>query len=66
MSDQLHPASAPRDAQFQRVEVIPSAGLIGADIRIPDVRLLDAAAAQELRQAWLKYEVVRIRGQQLE
>ncbi|WP_050462920.1 TauD/TfdA dioxygenase family protein [Herbaspirillum autotrophicum] len=65
MSDQLQSAPAPHDAQFQRIEVIPSAGLIGADIRIPDVRLLDAATAQELRQAWLKYEVIRIRGQQL-
>ena len=65
MTRQLNAGHAGPDRQFRHIEVIPSAGLIGADIRIADVRTLDAAAAQELRQAWLKYEVVRIRGQQL-
>lgn len=54
------------DPQFRHIQVIPSGALIGADILIDDVRTLTVDAERELRQAWLQYEVIRIRGQQLD
>jgi taurine dioxygenase len=57
--------TAARDPDFALFTVEPSGAVIGATVHIDDIKRLDAAHAAELRRAWLKYEVIRIRGQQL-
>jgi taurine dioxygenase len=55
-----------RDPEFQLFDVIPVNGAFGATLHIDDVRELDDRQTADLRRAWLKYHVVRIRGQQLD
>jgi taurine dioxygenase len=47
------------------VEVIPTAGGLGAEIRGVDLRELDEADFASLYQAWLDHSVLLVRGQQL-
>jgi taurine dioxygenase len=48
-----------------RIEVLPSAGPLGAEIRCGDLRSLDDVTALEIRQVWLDHLVVLFRGQRL-
>jgi taurine dioxygenase len=59
--------SLPRfDPDFTLFGVEPSRAVIGATVHIADIRKLNAVEAAELRRAWLKYQVIRIRGQQID
>ena len=48
-----------------RIEVLPTAGPLGAEIRCGDVRTLDDTDIAAIRQAWLDHLVVLFRGQSL-
>jgi taurine dioxygenase len=65
MPESLSHAST-RDPDFPLFAVERSGAAIGATAYIDDLKLLDARHAAELRRAWLKYQVIRIRGQQLD
>lgn len=55
-----------RDPDFPLFPVEGSGAVIGATVHIPDLKQLNAEQAADLRRAWLKYQVIRIRGQQLD
>jgi len=54
------------DPDFRLFDVVPVGAAFGATVYIDDVARLDDSVAAELRRAWLKYQVLRIRGQQLD
>jgi taurine dioxygenase len=47
------------------VSVVPSGSALGAEVRGVDLRLLDAESFAACREAWLDYQVLLVRGQQL-
>ncbi|MBV7482032.1 TauD/TfdA family dioxygenase [Bordetella sp. BOR01] len=55
-----------RDPEFPLFDVYPVNAAFGATLHIDDVTQLDERQTAELRRAWLKYHVVRIRGQHLD
>lgn len=57
---------ARRDPDFQMFDVVPVDASFGATLYIDDVNRLDDRQAADLRRAWLKYRVVRVRGQRLD
>jgi taurine dioxygenase len=58
--------SAVRPADFQRISVVPSDRAIGADLQIIDVREIDEETVREIKRAAVAWQVVRIRGQELD
>ena len=61
------PTSATRAATAgpREIEVIPTAGPLGAELRCGDLRVLDDAGIAAVRNAWLANLVIVIRGQTL-
>jgi taurine dioxygenase len=50
----------------ERVAVVPSGAALGAEIRGVDLRRLDDATFEIIRQAWLDHQVLLVRAQQLD
>ena len=48
------------------IEVVPSGGALGADIRGVDLRRLDDAGFAVIHRAWLQHKVLRFRDQALD
>ena len=57
--------SAQQDGQRVRLEVVPLAAALGAEVRGLDLRRLDDASFAYLHQAWLHHVVLVFRGQSL-
>src|SRR5690606_5339895 len=55
-----------RDSEFSLLDVVPFDAAFGASVHIDDVRTLNDEQTAELRRVWLKYSVLRIRGQKLD
>lgn len=60
------PRDSTRDPDFTLFDVVPVGAAFGATAHIDDVARLDDKGTAELRRAWLKYQVIRIRGQRLD
>jgi taurine dioxygenase len=54
-----------RHAASGKIEVIPTGAALGAEVRGVDLKELDAAAFEELLEAWHQHSVLLIRGQAL-
>ena len=56
-----------RDASFERFELLPLTGALGAEVRGLDLAAgTDDATFEDLRQALFRYHVLAVRGQRLE
>jgi taurine dioxygenase len=53
------------EADRARIEILPTSGGIGAEIRGIDLRQLDAASFRTIHQAWLEHQVLLFRDQHL-
>ena len=52
--------------EYERIEVLPLGGTIGADVHGVDLRRLDNQTWSEIHQAFLEYHVLAFRKQELE
>jgi taurine dioxygenase len=55
----------PQAAAHNRIEVVPNAGTVGAELRGVDLRAVDDAAFATIHRAWLDHLVLLVRGQSL-
>ena len=57
------PDSTRDETTYQRIQVVPLAGSLGAEIGGVDLRHLDDADFAEIHRAWLQHQVIYFRGQ---
>jgi len=53
-------------AVHARVDVVPTGAALGAELKGVDLRAIESATLQAIRDAWLAHEVLLIRGQWLD
>jgi len=58
-------ALALRQNDYTKIEVIPLAGALGAEIAGVDLANMDDATFEEVHRAWLKYQVIYFRKQDM-
>lgn len=57
------PDSTRDETTYQRIQVVPLAGSLGAEIGSVDLRRMDDAEFAEIHRAWLRHQVIYFRGQ---
>ena len=57
------PDSTRDETTYKRIQVVPLAGSLGAEIGGVDLRHLDDAEFAEIHRAWLQHQVIYFRGQ---
>jgi taurine dioxygenase len=65
IADMTATSLADRGGQRARFEVVPTAAVLGAEVRGIDLRRLDDATFGELHRAWLEHVMLVFRGQSL-
>jgi len=59
------PPAKPQSANAPSIEIVPSGGGVGAEIRGLDVRQLDEPTFRRVHRAWIDHQVLLLRGQHL-